>query len=170
MLAWNLVYYFYYETLLSNFSVWFAVVFYHCENNVTICVLLFLNLDREHGDFLRCVNVVPNAQVASVLRHNHVTQWNPLHIRAVVQDGCSLLALDVVQVELKSEIKQLNKDEFITYRGLSLYKVTKWHSFARGAVVQNGCTLLAFDVAQVQLQGKESNQRMRYMIDISYRK
>lgn len=35
-------------------------------------------LDGEHGDSLRGINVVPHAQIASVLCHNNITARDPL--------------------------------------------------------------------------------------------
>ena len=59
------------------------------------------DLDREHGDPLRSVDVVPHTQVASVLPHHHITTRHPLYIGAVVEDGGARLARYVVHVKLK---------------------------------------------------------------------
>lgn len=58
---------------------------------------------RRHGDPLRCLNVVPHAQVVSVLSYQHITSWDPLHIGAEVEDHCLGAAFNVVQMQLKKK-------------------------------------------------------------------
>lgn len=58
------------------------------------------DLDGEHGDALRAVDAVPDAQVPSVLGHHHVAAGDPLHVRAEAEQRGPGAALQVVQVEL----------------------------------------------------------------------
>ena len=63
------------------------------------------HLDRKHGDFLGSIDVVPNAEVAAILRNHNIAQRHPLHVTAVVEDGGSFLRLDVTQVQLERSAK-----------------------------------------------------------------
>ncbi len=65
------------------------------------------DLEREHGDLVWHVNVVPDTQTVPVLGHNHITLRHPLHIRAVVQKRCPTLTLQIknIQLEWKEYIK-----------------------------------------------------------------
>jgi hypothetical protein len=51
------------------------------------------------GDLVGGVDIVPNAEVGAVLRHDHVAVRNPLHVRAEVQQLRSSLIFQVVDVE-----------------------------------------------------------------------
>ena len=58
------------------------------------------HLDWGHVDFFRGLNVVPDTEVAPVLRHHHIAAWHPLDVGAVVQHARLLPALNVKQVQL----------------------------------------------------------------------
>ena len=68
--------------------------------------------DRGRGDPLGCLNVVPHTQVVSVLSHQHITSWDPLHVGAEVEDHRLRAAFDIVQMQLEEgEVDtQLRKD------------------------------------------------------------
>ena len=52
--------------------------------------------DRGRGDPLRCLNVVPHTQVLSVLSHQHITSWDPLHVGAEVEDHRLRAAFNII--------------------------------------------------------------------------
>ena len=60
----------------------------------------FSYFQREHGDLVWHVNVVPDTEVATVLSNHDVTEGHPLHIGAVAEQRDTLLALKVIEVKL----------------------------------------------------------------------
>mmetsp|Transcript_8319 Transcript_8319/g.37937 ORF Transcript_8319/g.37937 Transcript_8319/m.37937 type:complete len:491 (+) Transcript_8319:3059-4531(+) len=62
--------------------------------------ILNLALDWHGGDAVGGVDAVPHAQVTHVLGHDDVAARDPLHVRAVVEEGVPSLVLHVVEVEL----------------------------------------------------------------------
>ena len=48
---------------------------------------LLAHFEREHGDFVRHVNVVPHTEIPSVLANDHITKGDPLDIRAIAEQG-----------------------------------------------------------------------------------
>jgi hypothetical protein len=72
--------------------------------------LLDVSLDGVDGDLVWRVDVVPDAQVASVLRHHHVAVGHPLHVRAEVQQlrpGLQLQVVDMQEAPLVPEEQQV---------------------------------------------------------------
>lgn len=59
------------------------------------------HLDGEHGDALRAVDAVPDAEVSSVLSHHHVAAGHPLDVGAEAQQRGLHAALEVVEMELR---------------------------------------------------------------------
>jgi len=57
-------------------------------------------LDGHNSLLVRSMDAVPDTQVASALRHYHITSRNPLHVTAVRQQGCTLLLRNVEEVQL----------------------------------------------------------------------
>lgn len=64
----------------------------------TLCegALTWTYPDRRRGDPLGCLNVVPHTQVVSVLSHQHITSWDPLHVGAEVEDHRLRAAFNIV--------------------------------------------------------------------------
>lgn len=71
--------------------------------------VLYIALDGHDGLLIWGMDAVPDTQVASALRHHHVTARNPLHIAAEWQKGGALLLGNVedVQVALLVTEKQV---------------------------------------------------------------
>ena len=67
----------------------------------TVVVSGAAHLEREHGDFVRHVNVVPDTQIASVLSYDHIAEWNPLDVGTVAKQRATLLRLKVIEVKLR---------------------------------------------------------------------
>lgn len=83
------------------------------------------HFQREHGDLLWTVDVVPDTQVVVVLSHHHVAAWNPLHVVAEAQDGGFHSALNVKQVQLNrhrtSGHKQSHEVSANSYHFINLF-------------------------------------------------
>lgn len=62
--------------------------------------VLHIPLDGHNSLLVWSIDAVPDTQVAPALRHYHITSWNPLHITAVRQQGCTLLLSNVEEVKV----------------------------------------------------------------------
>lgn len=58
-------------------------------------------LDFEHSHTFRRVDVVPDAEVVSVLGYDYIAVWYPLYIAAVIQYGRLTASIYVIQVQLQ---------------------------------------------------------------------
>lgn len=65
-----------------------------------------ITLDLIHGNFIRLIDGVPNAQVVAVLGNDNIGVGNPAYILAVVKKSLLLLLLDVVKVELSTLVSE----------------------------------------------------------------
>lgn len=87
------------------------------------------DLEWEHGDGVRAVNAVPDAEVSSVLGDHHITAWHPLDIGAEAQQRSPHSALYVIQMELggrkESEIFKLFRPLVSSSVMVSYIKITK---------------------------------------------
>lgn len=59
-----------------------------------------MDLDLEHADLVRHVNVIPDAEVCPALSYHHVALWDPLDIGTIVEQGTAGLRLHIIQVQL----------------------------------------------------------------------
>ena len=62
--------------------------------------IFHIPLNRHDSLLVRSIDAVPDTQVASALRHHHITSRNPLHVTAVCQQGCTLLLSNVEEVKV----------------------------------------------------------------------
>lgn len=61
--------------------------------------LFNVSLNGVDGDLVGGVDIVPNAEIGAVLRHDHIAVRNPLHVRAEVQQLRSGLIFQVVDMK-----------------------------------------------------------------------
>ena len=91
-------------------------------------------LNGGHVDFFRSLYVVPDAKVAPVLRHHHVTAWHPLYVGAVVQHTRLLPALNVKQVQLHKDTHwrcwciKLRREHNFSYKQWTCFKIQRFIS------------------------------------------
>ena len=63
-------------------------------------VLVAAYFQREHGDLVWHINVVPDTEVATVLSNHHITEGYPLNVGTVAEQRDTLLTLKVIKVKL----------------------------------------------------------------------
>ena len=94
--------------------------------------VLHISLDGHNSLLVRSINAVPDTQVASALRHYHITSRNPLHVTAVWQQGCTLLLSDVEEVQLAL----LVSEQQVSCPGVQLLQIIKlsqhWQHCSQG--------------------------------------
>ncbi len=83
--------------------------------------VLHIPLDGHNSLLVRSVDAVPDTQVASALRHYHITSRNPLHVTAVWQQGCTFLLTDVEEMKLAL----LVSEQQVSCPGIQLLQIAK---------------------------------------------